>query len=186
MRAKEVVPRLCGLGAFVHYTHRASSVTGDYALRDVGRYEQQRIKRLLGGEVLRGVLAARAYQEIRLRRPRRSQVLLNRWVAVWPEAGYGTVTGLTLRSEGVVQHGDDGAGWLREVERWPLYEVRTSLTGLRMLVPVWACVPVPPGSGVWLDHTPHVTPSMGGHASWDAYVAHWLRPRRGQVASVRG
>lgn len=163
MRAKEVVPRLAPLGARCWYTHRASGLLGGHTLRDVPRSELRRVKDLVlpYDDVLNGLHTALvgryASEAVRMHKPlpaprRRGNRPLHRWVVVWPELGRGVVTGLTYRSEGWRHDGGarySGFGepeydspYFEEAERYPLYQVRTSLTGSTVLVPVWALVPV--------------------------------------------
>lgn len=77
-------------------------------------------------------------------------VELDRWVIVWPDEGEGTIIGLVHRREGIwatytESYGDgysEMVNALEETERWPLYEVRRTLTTRSFLVPVWAAEPV--------------------------------------------
>jgi hypothetical protein len=138
------------LGARVVYTHRASSYSLDKDLRDIPKRSRRAMRVQLWGA------AHRPYRMPQRRSFRGSAEPLHRAVIVWPEQGTGVVCGLTWRQEGHLDGGTYTAPSyfepgeyeppsLAQRDTYPLYVVRTHLTGVQLLVPPWACVPVDRG-----------------------------------------
>lgn len=188
MRAKELVPRLCGLGARVYYTHRATGVQGG-SLRDVGRSEHHDVQVLLYGKprydghnVAPHVVPHSGGHA----------KALHRWVVAWPQAGYGTVVGLTYRASGWTVPGSGGGydpdgdpPYFQEYERYPVYQVKTALRGKPLLVPLWACIPLPPNEVSTTIQWPGDAPPqlLSDTLNWEGWCAWWCGAAAKAVAA---
>jgi len=156
VKVTDVVEEVFQIGTRVAYTHQAVSVKrviGFEAPEDE-ELPDKRVPQNYGMVERRDSPALRGAAPLTipvLRPPKRVgyQGLvyeLDRWVWVFPRDGEGYVCGLTHRQEGKwdsypLSWDDPSEGYqnaLNESERWPLYEVKKSLTGRAILVPVWA------------------------------------------------
>ena len=155
MKVTDVVEEVFQIGTRVAYTHQAVSVKREVYIELEGQGLFEREKRVPQnfGHIERRDRAAlpRGSHIPVLRPPKRvgyggKGYDLDRWVWVFPRDGEGYVCGLTFRQEGSwdtfqISYEDPSEGYqnyLHETERWPLYEVKKSLAGRAILVPVWA------------------------------------------------